>query len=1086
LAEFGGALGIDILTPLGLAHMVAPVRQQSTADVSWPAGHPWESVKERPGLKERLEGHLADIRLAETPADKVARTARVLLDAGLGRDAEVEALLALETRARLQRSSLSPDHDYGAVFAIGFGDDAGAILAPPRRSFHRRLLAALGAIRLSTPACSLVSSVPATVVSDPTAEARWVAARASVWIGDAERSPSSVLVLVANRDDANRIRTALGRSGIPAADDDARPFTEHGLVTLIRAVRPWFEAPSVHDLVLEAEALRRLFTSPLVSSGLNLDKEKQEALLSQFQALEVQDEGAADETPVTAAAGSEESPRLFLSRRSVPRALAACRLIRGTHAGWTAALLAVGADPGQSPSVRRAALLLNARLEGLALAHGSTLGHVRALLDSLGVASVGFADPVARAILAALRDGKERAATEAELDDVLAGAVGSGEVHRGAVLLPYAAYDGRPAGLCLLTGLHSKGLGAAPAPDPFFTDDEMRAWDRPGATESLAFLRDQALAAAARAGHFEGVVSRRDATGRAVAPVAELPLRFEPHALEAPTVLNYGLQHGTVPEAANLRALTPETECWPAGISPQAVAPDVDAAARAASLEWVRSGSGPEVPPEPEQAETLVDLLQRVGGSLPPELVPWLGDARTVRVAHLPPDTPLSATGAFQPLTHCLFQAYLKVRLRLREAEEFEEELDAREVGTAIHSALESLGLDPRWRVGSEEAAKHAKAELAAALAKEIGDRIEDLGNSRAVATAGVTRARRGSASRWVKHVESYVDKRLEIILDAESEAVEATAKWASGLPVAKNLLAAARKALPKRSTLLNKWFRALVANAGLRSAPTAPGTFDAAFAMNEPARTEISTWYAANRDAADAAIAGGGAGFDAAIDVERARRGPVTGAGRIEWPFGKQHHDPQSQEFRMALGAAADVSVAGAVDRTRVLGSGPDSVVELADYKTGAVKQKKRFANELAAAVAPQLPLYALVLREALERHAGPEGVPATCHPFVLAYDYVRAADPEKGWLEEVPGVTGPPLERWAEVLGALVERARTGLYLLLPHGLTCPAAREREHDYCPFADACRFRRLPGTPLSDEEEAVVSDEDADEAGGQP
>lgn len=1062
LAGQGGRLGVDVLTPQGLAHLVAGGGGATPAsdDVVIPEGHPWRNVTDRPGLLGILQGHLSDIRLSSVDPARLPSTVPPLLEAGLGQDDLTVALASLAELARSRGATLSGEHEYGDAYALGFGNGADLAAPPVRSTYFAGLLASLGARRLAAPVVRSVAEIPATVVTDPSAEARWVAERAAAWSKEAGRDLAEVLVLAANRDAANRIRAALGRSGLPAADDDARPFSEHGLVPLVRRLLPWFQATSLDEVLLEAEALRRLFTSPLVSSAVKLDEAKNAVVRARLAAME------ADAEKQT----TDED--LFLSRRSVPQALIACRLVRATVGDWTTALERVAEDVEQKAATRRAAVLLSVRLGDLVTSHGPTLGHLQGFLLALGVARSGGRDPIARAILAALRDGRQRPATEADLADVLAGAVGSGVVHRGIAILPYAAYDGRPAGLCLLTGLHAKGLGAAPAPDPFFTDAEMALWDREGSAAHHQFMRRQALAACARAETYLGVVTRRDATGRAVAPAVGLALRFEAQADEAPAIRNYGLAGCTAPEASNLAALEVVRECWPDGARVQGGDAVVEAAALAASVEWVRAGSGRAVDPE-QPGETLVDVLDRLEDALPEDLRPWLGDARSIPGAALKRSTLLSATGAFQPLTHCLFQSLLKVRLRLREADAIEEELNAREVGTAIHEALEHVGLDVRWRVASEAEAIVAKAALKASIAGALDDQMKGLDAKRAVATEGVKQARKGVAGRWQKHLDAYVDGRVKVVEDAASSGGAEACSKAKGLPEAVELLSSLKDSLSVDShwSPARQWFDVLVTRPDLRSQATAPSTFDVAFSKKQPARDAIAAWYDAHRAWADERIRVVGDAYARAIPFESARAGAFTGQGAIEWGFGSKRRDAGPREFVLPLGPAADVSVIGAVDRIRVSSDGAGTAIELSDYKTGKVKSKLAFAKEMQANVLPQLPLYALVLRHALDTAAGPSGVPVSEHPFVLAYDYVQGASTRKGWLEHDPGVDHADLNARAVVLGTLVERARSGSYLLLPHGLTCPVLQDKGHDYCPFAEACRFRRWPGTPLVDEVE---------------
>src|SRR5690606_31723555 len=188
--------------------------------------------------------------------------------------------------------------------------------------------------------------------------------------------------------------------------------------------------------------------------------------------------------------------------------------------------------------------------------------------------------------------------------------------------------------------------------------------------------------AIARATHAEGCIARRDASGRAVVPLRGLPL----HRADQPIIDDYGLDLESV-ERRDLQAVQPRV--GPAG--DRAAARKVrDLNARfvghQANIEWLRSGSGafghahpldPDAPPP-----LLHDVVVRHIDAWPVAFRPWLGDAQKYENAALSTfensTKRHSVSRTVQPLTHCLYQAYLSAQLQLRPRDPLVEDLDAR------------------------------------------------------------------------------------------------------------------------------------------------------------------------------------------------------------------------------------------------------------------------------------------------------------------------------------------------------------------------------------------------------------------------
>lgn len=775
VARAGGALGLQVLTPLGLASAVAPQQllELTAQEPDWPQNGLWARVGERNGLRRQLLDHLERARLlqldpqdpdfADLHADQwpVAEHTRHLLD-----------LLAL---AQLRGANLAAQHNYARVVAIGFADadlpDATG-LAP----YEDALLRALGAQKLAAAVDPEQNfAVPVTKVADVVAEARLVTRYAQAH-AESGADLGSVLVLVASAADGDRVRAALARAGLPSADDDARALREHGLCALLGHILPWFGAPATPRI--EGDTLRQLLQSRLLKHSWSPEMaDLLPALHQDIAKLDLPPRGTEVEVDPAdpAAEDTQTNAALYLSRRAVPKTLSACRLVRATAAKWQQVLQDLYNDTSQDVSLRRDARIIAARLQWLqTCAQKSTLGAILAFIRGFGVRTwlLNEADGLALAVLRALANAKNQPATAEVLDDVLGGASSAGRVDDGVVVLPYARYDGRDAQMLILTGLHSKGIGRVPAADAFFDGQKLR---KLGILQGAAFLdATEALLCAAvrRAAKVTGIAAERDATGRKVS----VYLHLSSAAAQRVPKVSLGLWHAKTvgasyglgmdgAENADLSALEVIAGGVPADL-PQRDDAAADAA-RQATLEWLRCGATLAGSPAPELPEnpTVLDILAAHEPCLPPWSKPWLGDVSHAAAAKLPMDQVLSVTYAFEPMTHCMYQAFASLRLRLRDADTLSEELDAKEIGSATHKALEILGKEPLWRVLPEQL-ENARNKLARALAEETGKEMAKM----TAHSQGLQHAQAGMVQRWAVHWQAYVQTRVQAIGQAPAK----------------------------------------------------------------------------------------------------------------------------------------------------------------------------------------------------------------------------------------------------------------------------------------------------------------------------
>jgi hypothetical protein len=262
-------LGVDVLTPAGLARQLA-VRPFTPPPEEPAPAHPLlVQLAGRPGLTRSLQDHLRWMRRnpdVTPPAAWAGLVASAWAD-----DAETRAIRRLATRAR-DRSLPAPG--WRRVVALGF-DLPDDVLEP----WIRDLLRDLGADRAApVPEADRIAS---RAVPDPSAEAREAIAQVRV------HGPVGALALVADADSAVRLAEAATRNGVPCAWVIPDRPGQHALAEAIRWLARWADQPSDRtgrDTLLR-HALRGSFDGA-PASGPSLSRAARRAALEGCDASE--------------------------------------------------------------------------------------------------------------------------------------------------------------------------------------------------------------------------------------------------------------------------------------------------------------------------------------------------------------------------------------------------------------------------------------------------------------------------------------------------------------------------------------------------------------------------------------------------------------------------------------------------------------------------------------------------------------------------------------------------------------------------------------------------------------------------------
>lgn len=1000
-----------------------------------PEGHPWQArLAERPKLRRRLFRRMAPVYEARLLGREGALSEPIeqLLEADWGRPDH------LALAKRLLSGGLVFDPELQR-FAIGFSEDSG--LTP----MELALVDAIGCRRIpeersgAPPPSARDEGLLACAVTDVAAEARTVANRCLASF-QAGIKAEEIVVLTAGSQTAQRIRAACRRNGVPVADDAPVPLTRHGLCSVLRPLLPLFEARGAG--LLHVRDLHRLFSHP----SLSRRAPKNAALLLP--------------TDVDA----DDKPRIEL--RSVRGFLRECRLSRAGLDDWDRALIRQEeplvtlyreADGRGRDAARRRLVslaILRARLARLAThaRSGRGLGALGALLDDLRLRDPR--DGLGIAIRSALGRAAARPATEAHFEDALDQAGSTGRVESGVQLLSIDGWDGRPAKRLMIVDVHGQGLAKVPARDPFLCDADAGVLGLESPVEVVR-RRLRVLGEAVRsADKALAIVTQNDAGGRAVSPPVGLTLRYEvvPTGLEDQ---NFGLELEGYERSAREALKEGEGDT-------------ADPSARQVDLEWFRAGwifhDPVQVPALEPKTTPLPEFLRRDLGWFPEDLRPWLGWLGEGE--GLPDGFKLSAS-RLGHLTSCLYQGFANSRLRLRPREEIEEELNAREVGSAVHKAFEraTLGISLRVPTAELEAARQTLDErLETEFDRAAEEALAGLPGIRANAALAV--AREGFVRRWRVAWRHYVEQRIRSVEEHNAELRGPVLEKDILRPIFKG-----ERALPGPP------------ESGLHLIPGLPDyhrkTFVAAFAealREADFDVEAVVQSRARWIGSTSKLARGGlapfvaepvfeAGLRALAELARQEvqsrlldlSGDLT-VVKTELAFGEVP-DRAATELQLQLGREA-VSVRGFIDAIKRLRGAVDTATaryDIVDYKTGKspFNDSDRMNSRLTA---PQLILYALALQElgVIE-----DDEPAPIEVLSLVYDVVRQPK-----LSEWPGHP-ELLERAAGAFGELLDHARDGRWPLRPQPAECPALGGK--GYCDYKDACRIRQGFGQSIRED-----------------
>lgn len=1096
MAERGGWIGADVVTPHGLvASLERPALgvDPPSSTLPLPPGNPISAqIGPRPGLVAAARRWVRRARERHTvgePLDGLPDWLTDLVACGWADDGDRERLATALDRLRANPRNPTESHVYNRIVLLGF--DAGrAPLEPGALAVAQAVLQ--GPLPADPPPAN--RPIPAIDVPDAVAEVRLAAQLAL--------AEPDTLVLVSEDSTARRLRDALARNGVSCGFTDPPPAAASALGGLVLRMVPWFLGDDAPLRVLD---VAWVFGHRVLSGGLSPVAER---------ALERERE-----------AQGLEARLVRPGRRALAECLRETRILDAPLSRWIARLGVVAFDAARKDWIRGAALALRVRLQllqaraggerpsmglGAAADSGPALDDFDALVAELlgeealqieaaedealpAAHSIGALllflrdlrprlhdDVAARAVMGALKDRWSLGADVATVREALNSPVEPGALGAGVDILRYDDWDGRPARQLLLLDVHHKGLSRRPTPDPLLTEAEQHAVGVLAGQALVDFRVDQLLRACAEAESVVALVAHRDAGGRDLVP--PIQLRMEP--ADSPVQQSYGLD-AQLPERARARALTVQLEGEPQ--RPPATAEGTLAVQ--ANAEWFRAGRGP-LPPtaQPRRVARYAPLDERLAVLRPiaPDwLLPWLGHAESVPEAALPADVAFSSSRLFGPLSQCAYKAFTTAVLRVQAQEEVPEDLDPREIGTAIHDALEELGAGLRLRVPRDQL-DQARAEVVERLRSETRLRLE----AARAELQGLSDARQaavlGRMERWNAHWPSWAASRIQanpkqdwsqkqIFLKAHPMVHRAVLAMRADVPGAANQ--------PERN--LRDWLLDTVKEIEERGAD--PATWSDSLLAREGKRygaLDASMAAGLRRFLDHPAFRGARAAWKSAEVRANGSAAPVSATG-VEVPFGRPDEPPGQLvgsdgslleldlgEVALPLGSGS-VKVSGRIDRLVVaMHDSGRPMVEIVDYKTSRSKPGSTYGaqKELLDGREPQLMVYALALREALRAN---DLGPSLNHAYISAvgWDYVRhtEGDPTDGTRQPQPNELGrflvdnPMLDLVAERIGTLVDEGRAGRWTLLPRPDACPAL-SGWGAYCDMQGACRLTELPPT----------------------
>ncbi|MBT3223996.1 MAG: hypothetical protein HN348_33425, partial [Proteobacteria bacterium] len=366
-------------------------------------------------------------------------------------------------------------------------------------------------------------------------------------------------------------------------------------------------------------------------------------------------------------------------------------------------------------------------------------------------------------------------------------------------------YDGRPSRRLVVCDFHNKGISKRSIPDPFLNEETLA---------TLAILSGRSLVdnrlsmmrwACAQSQSPMVIISRRDAGGRDVVPPIQQPVELSESSVDP-----YGLTLA-LPERKEIEFLTIEEGEAPAQIH-NTLPLELHLASQA-TAEWFRSG-----PWLQKRFTPLGDILAEA--TTPPEWVaPLLGYSPDNPSAALPTGE-WSVTRLFEPLSHCMYQAFGTVVLNLKKAEEVSEELDPREIGQVVHTALEKIALIiERWPQGTAtlEAAQRAFVDE---MERQTNDAFAQAQGQLGELSPARRSAMSGQIARWNSHWADWARGRIRPAATiADSDIVEHFATSHPAFFQARHELLQSEPTLNKHGFNLKKWLLSAVRNVGRGSA---------------------------------------------------------------------------------------------------------------------------------------------------------------------------------------------------------------------------------------------------------------------------
>ncbi|NCG17628.1 MAG: hypothetical protein GWP91_01250 [Rhodobacterales bacterium] len=184
----------------------------------------------------------------------------------------------------------------------------------------------------------------------------------------------------------------------------------------------------------------------------------------------------------------------------------------------------------------------------------------------------------------------------------------------------------------------------------------------------------------------------------------------------------------------------------------------------------------------------------------------------------------------------------------------------------------------------------------------------------------------------------------------------------------------------------------------------------------------------------------------------------------------------------------SGDRPVRGKADRVMVFLGNGESVAEILDYKTGAAKSKRALCEGMQTLELPQLPIYALALRNALKAAAAAGeshilDLPVDTVVRSLGYDFAKNAG--KGGLLDDFLIDDADLNAYETAIDTLVVAAERGRWALHPlkDDEMGRASWGFPRGIVSLREASRYEGPPGTRPSLEDPS--SDEQTSEGGTQ-